>query len=160
MYEEVQMKAVVGWKAHAYCPHRRFQRMAGTSEQAGVPSLPGTGGSHTGLPWVPGPTGTHASSFLCKRAAQRRVHMSAPISSGLSSTAFVSLVCEGGRRLQGLEGVDHRAGDLAERGPPRSVAWVLPASPRGPAPDPPGLWKLPEHIWAEDVGKRALEDGS
>lgn len=44
--------------------------------------------------------------------------------------------------------------------PPRSAAWVLPASPRGPAPDPPGLWKLPEHIWAEDVGKRALEDGS
>lgn len=136
MYEEVQMKAVVGWKARAYCPHRRFQRMAGTSEQAGVPSLPGTGGSHTGLPWVPGPTGTHASSFLCKRAAQRRVHMSAPISSGLSSTTFVSLVCEGGRRLQGLEGVDHRAGDLAEGGPSPECGLGPPSISKGPCPRP------------------------
>ena len=114
--------------------------------QAGVPSLPGTGGSHAGLPWVPWPTGTHASLFLCKRSALSHVHVSTLVSSGPSNRVFVSLVCEG-RKLKGLGGIRHRAGELAEGGLlPRSVARVLPASLRGLTPVPPGPWKLPEHF--------------
>lgn len=122
--------------------------------QAGVPSPPGTRGSHAGLPWVPWPTGTHAS-LLCKRAALSHVHVSTLVSSGPSSRAFVSLVCEG-RKFKGLEGIRHRAGELAEGGPlPRSMARVLSASPRGLTPVPPGPWKLPEHF----RGREALPGG-
>lgn len=36
-----------------------------------------------------------------------------------------------------------------------SVVRVLPALPRGPAPDPAGLWKLPKHF----RGREALPGG-